>query len=353
MCARFNLPTARVRARGAHMRAHTHTHELVLRCGACSEYEVIITSFETLNIEHAAFRKFVWYYIIIDEAHRIKNENSVLARRVRALDSQFRLLLTGTPLQNNLHELWALLNFLLPEVFTSSDDFDSWFSSSGGMASDSDVVKKLHAILRPFLLRRLKVDVEHSLKPKIETKLFVGMTELQRRVYKSVLSKDATALNSIGGADRVRLLNILMQLRKACNHPYLFDGIEEGPPYMDGPHLWENSGKMLLLDKLLPKLQAQGSRVLIFTQMTRMLDMMEDYCRIRNYEYCRIDGNTSGEDRDSSMDEFNKPDSTKFCFLLSTRAGGLGINLYTADIVILYDSDWNPQMDLQAMDRAH
>jgi SWI/SNF-related matrix-associated actin-dependent regulator of chromatin subfamily A member 5 len=144
-----------------------------------------------------------------------------------------------------------------------------------------------------------------------------------------------------------------MQLRKVCNHPYLFDGAETGPPYVDGPHLWENSGKMLLLNKLLSKLKERGSRVLIFCQMTRVLDILEDYCRLTGHEYCRIDGNTDGEKRDSQMDEFNEDNSSKFVFLLSTRAGGLGINLATADIVILYDSDWNPQVDLQAMDRAH
>ena len=152
------------------------------------------------------------------------------------------------------------------------------------------------------------------------------------------------SINSLGGPDKVRLLNILMQLRKVCNHPYLFEGAEEGPPFVDGPHLWNNCGKMSLLDKLLPKLQAQGSRVLIFSQMTRMLDILEDYLRAKQYLYCRIDGSTDGEARDSAMDDFNAEGSDKFCFLLSTRAGGLGINLATADTVVLYDSDWNPQV---------
>jgi len=195
--------------------------------------------------------------------------------------------------------------------------------------------------------------VERSLLPKIETKLFVPMTPLQRTWYKTLLSKDVAAFNAIGGPDKTRLLNMLMQLRKVCNHPYLFDGVEPGPPYEDGPHLWESSAKMTLLNKLLPKLQAAGSRVLIFSQMTRMLDILEDYCRLKEYEYCRIDGDTAGTDRDAAMDAYNEPGSSKFVFLLSTRAGGLGINLYTADVVILYDSDWNPQADLQAMDRAH
>ena len=298
-----------------------------------------------------AFKKFSWYYVIIDEAHRIKNENSLLARRVRELNSAYRLLLTGTPLQNSLHELWALLNFLLPDVFASADDFDTWFKP--GAAADQDVIRKLHGILRPFLLRRLKVDVERSLPPKTETKLFIGLSQLQKQWYKAILSKDAPALNQMGGPERTRLLNTLMQLRKVCNHPYLFDGAEPGPPFADGPHLWENCGKMVLLDKLLPKLEAQGSRVLIFSQMTRMLDILEDYTRLKGWQYCRIDGNTAGDERDRQMEEFNAPNSKQFVFLLSTRAGGLGINLATADVVVLYDSDWNPQADLQAMDRAH
>ena len=282
----------------------------------------------------------------------IKNEKSVLSRTVRLLNSAYRLLLTGTPLQNNLHELWALLNFILPEVFGTSDDFDLVFSGNSGL-SDDDKIRKLHAILRPFMLRRLKTDVAKALPPKSEMKLYTPLTPLQKQLYKNVLNKDAIALNAIGGADRSRLLNTLMQLRKVCNHPYLFDGIEPGPPYEDGPHLWQSCGKMVLLDKLLPKLRAQGSRVLIFSQMTRVLDILEDYMRLRAMAYCRIDGNTAGEDRDRYMEEYNAPGSEKFAFLLSTRAGGLGINLQTADVVILYDSDWNPQADLQAMDRAH
>jgi hypothetical protein len=221
----------------------------------------------------------------------------------------------------------------------------------GGKEGEAEVVQQLHKVLRPFLLRRLKSDVEKSLPPKKETILKIGMSDMQRKYYAALLQKDMDAVT--GGADRSRLLNIVMQLRKCCNHPYLFQGAEPGPPYLTGEHLIENSGKLVLLDKLLPKLKSRDSRVLIFSQMTRAIDILEDYCVYRGFKYCRIDGNTSGEDRESQIDEFNAPGSEKFVFLLSTRAGGLGINLYTADIVVLYDSDWNPQMDLQAMDRAH
>jgi len=316
------------------------------------KFDVLVTSYEGILKEKGSLGRIDWKYLIIDEAHRIKNENSSLSKVVRVMKTEHRVLITGTPLQNNLHELWALLNFLLPEIFGDAEQFDEWFNVSGEKGQEN-VVKKLHTVLRPFMLRRVKKDVACSVPPKKETKLFIGLTPMQQQWYKKILTKDAHELNSLGGPNKVRLLNILMQLRKVCNHPYLFDGAEPGPPYTDGPHLWENSGKLSLLHKLLPKLKAKGSRVLIFTQMTRVLDILEDYMRLQQYQYCRIDGNTDGESRDDQMDEFNAEGSPKFCFLLSTRAGGLGINLATADIVILYDSDWNPQVDLQAMDRAH
>lgn len=348
------------------------------------DFDVCLTSYDICLLEKTHLKKFAWQYIVIDEAHRIKNENSQLSQIIRAFNSKNRLLITGTPLQNNLHELWALLNFLLPDVFSSSEDFDSWFENQGG---DQDkVVQQLHKVLRPFLLRRIKSDVEKSLLPKKEINLYVGLTPMQRQWYQRILEKDIDAVNGAAGNKRegkTRLLNIVMQLRKCCNHPYLFDGAEPGPPYTTEQHIIDNAGKMVVLDKLLKRMKEQGSRVLLFSQMSRVLDILEDYCVFRGYgkflsrnntlvtlskalkfspltlftapilEYCRIDGQTNHEDRVTAIDEYNKPDSSKFIFLLTTRAGGLGINLVTADIVILYDSDWNPQVDLQAQDRAH
>ncbi|KAJ3067223.1 hypothetical protein HDU98_009590 [Podochytrium sp. JEL0797] len=319
------------------------------------DFEVCVTSYEMCLLEKSAMRKVTWECLVIDEAHRIKNENSSLSQIVREFNCRNRLLITGTPLQNNLHELWALLNFLLPDIFSSSEDFDEWFQSQNG---DQDlVVQQLHKVLRPFLLRRIKMDVEKSLLPKKRINLYVGMSTMQRKWYQKLLEKDIDAVNgSVGGrkdAGKTRLQNIVMQLRKCCNHPYLFDGAEPGPPFTTDEHLVENAGKMAILDKLLVRLKASGSRVLLFSQMSRMLDILEDYCVFREFDYCRIDGNTAHEDRISSIDEYNAPDSKKFIFLLTTRAGGLGINLATADIVVMYDNDWNPQVDLQAEDRAH
>lgn len=266
----------------------------------------------------------------------------MLSQIVRIFDSRGRLLITGTPLQNNLHELWALLNFLLPDVFSDVSDFDAWFEKQGdtsdsavkadaveataGSSADAPaeakaddeasnkVVKQLHAVLRPFLLRRVKMDVEKSLLPKKEVNVYVGMTELQRKWYKMILEKDIDAVNGASGKKegKTRLQNIVMQLRvrsylvhndptsradvcracrqKCCNHPYLFDGAEPGPPFTTDEHLVEAAGKMLVLDKLLKNLKAKGSRVLIFSQMSRVLDILEDFCLFREYrELCPSD----------------------------------------------------------------
>ena len=333
--------------------AKDERHQLINDRLIDEKFDVCITSYEMILREKAHLKKFAWEYIIIDEAHRIKNEESSLAQIIRLFNSRNRLLITGTPLQNNLHELWALLNFLLPDVFGDSEAFDQWFS---GQNEDQDtVVQQLHRVLRPFLLRRVKSDVEKSLLPKKEINLYIGMSEMQVRWYKKILEKDIDAVNGAAGKkeSKTRLLNIVMQLRKCCNHPYLFEGAEPGPPYTTDEHLVYNAGKMIMLDKILTRMKKQGSRVLIFSQMSRVLDILEDYCVFREHKYCRIDGSTAHEDRIAAIDEYNKPGSEKFIFLLTTRAGGLGINLTTADIVILYDSDWNPQADLQAMDRAH
>uniref|UniRef100_A0A1I7YKY5 Helicase ATP-binding domain-containing protein n=1 Tax=Steinernema glaseri TaxID=37863 RepID=A0A1I7YKY5_9BILA len=282
------------------------------------DFDAVLTTYEMVLKTIGTLKKFVWKYLVIDEAHRIKNEKSKL--------SEF--------------------------MFTSADDFDSWFSDSS-MFNNSSLVQRLHQVLKPFLLRRLKSDVEKSLLPKKELKIYVGLSKMQREWYTKILMKDLDVVNGAGKLEKARLMNILMHLRKCCNHPYLFDGAEPGPPYTTDQHLVDNSGKMVLLDKLLKKLKEQGSRVLIFSQMARMLDMLEDYCWWRQYAYCRLDGSTAHEDRQRAIDEYNREGSEKFVFMLTTRAGGLGINLTSADVVIIYDSDYNPQMDLQAMDRAH
>jgi SWI/SNF-related matrix-associated actin-dependent regulator of chromatin subfamily A member 5 len=328
-----------------------------------NKYNVLLTTFDMAMIESGLLKKYDWHLLIVDEAHRLKNENSKLFKELNQLKTRARLLLTGTPLQNNLHELWALLYFLLPDIFNSAAEFDSFFEVKNE-EQEAEFLHKLHRvyclsifilmckILKPFLLRRLKSDVAKTLPPKKEYLLYVGMTKMQKSVYRSILMKDIDAIQGQTG-ERTRLLNIMMQLRKAANHPYLFEGVEDRSLPVYGEHLVVNSGKMILLDGLIKRLLSQDSRILIFSQMARVLDILEDYCIFREFPHCRIDGSTSSEDRESQIEEFNRERSPKKIFLLTTRAGGLGINLYTADIVVIFDSDWNPQADLQAQDRAH
>ena len=328
------------------------------------KFDVCVTSYEMVIKEQGAFRKYAWRYLIVDEAHRMKNEESKLSQVLRSFESHSRLLITGTPMQNNLHELWALLNFLLPDIFASYEQFNEWFDISDKKVEE-EVISQLHKVLKPFLLRRVKADVEGSIPPKKELVVYTRLAGMQKDQYKKILMRDVDALYQSSGAaltqNKSRLLNLVMQLRKCCNHPYLFEGAEDKSLDPFGDHLIKNSGKMMVLDKLLLRLKKEGSRVLIFSQMTRVLDLLEDYAILRqrsgdDFRYCRIDGSTGGADRQDAIDAFNGKDmkgTDIFLFLLSTRAGGLGINLQTADAVVIYDSDWNPQADLQAMDRAH
>ena len=230
--------------------------------------------------------------------------------------------------------------------------FSEQSNGADGATGQGRGLAELQGLLAPLMLRRVKQDVECELKPKIEINVYLPLSPMQVELYASILKKDIGVVSGTEG-DKSRLLNMVMQLRKGCNHPYLFAGMEPGPPYTEGEHLIENSGKMRALDALLQKLLAEGSRALIFSQMTRMLDIIQDYCVYRGLSFCRIDGTTVGAERQAQIQEFQKPGSSVFLFLLSTRAGGQGVNLQAADKVILYDSDWNPQMDVQAMDRAH
>lgn len=311
-------------------------------------YDVVLTTYEMCLFARNYFKDVNWSYIVIDEAHRLKNENSQLSKIVRIFKFRHRLLLTGTPLQNNIHELWALLNFIVPDFFSNSEKFEDYVLNAD---KEEKSIEKLRNVLQLFFLRREKIDVEKSLMAKKHVNIYCPLSGMQRDWYKSILKRDLSSVYLDKGI-KTTLLNIVMQLKKCCNHPYLFEGAEP-EPFETGEHLIHNSGKMVILDKLLASLKSKGSRVLIFSQMSQMLDILEDYAIYRDYTYCRIDGKTSSEDRTTAIEEYNAPDSDKFLFLLTTRAGGLGINLYTADTVILFDSDWNPQADLQAQDRAH
>lgn len=224
--------------------------------------------------------------------------------------------------------------------------------------SKEDQVKKLHDLLGPHLLRRLKTDVLKGIPAKSEFIVRVDLATIQKKYYKYILTRNFEALNAKGSGHQVSLVNIMMDLKKCCNHPYLIPrAAVEAPKLPNGIYeinaLVKACGKLILLQKMLRKLYDQGHRVLIFSQMTKMLDILEDFLEGEGYKYERIDGSITGSLRQEAIDRFNAPSAQQFCFLLSTRAGGLGINLATADTVIIYDSDWNPHNDIQAFSRAH
>ena len=441
-----------------------------LRNPSSKDFPVICTSYEICMNDRKHLSHFGWKFIIIDEGHRIKNMNCKLIRELQSYQSANRLLITGTPLQNNLAELWALLHFLMPSIFNNFESFESWFDFSalkekGGaeqiLSEDrqKNLVTSLHAVLKPFLLRRIKADVETSLPKKREYVLYAPLTQTQRELYQEILdgnsraylenklvesisrsatpgstrnssrkrkaaseattpqkstktSRASTPATGTASTTRARkakknqqyeelsdtkyfqqledepssptseaseeedeeqtersktlalakreiahkkLLNPIMQLRQCCNSPhnfyYPFDLSDNTP--VDETLVTE-SGKMLLLDRLLPELIQKGHKILIFSQFKTQLDLLETYCEeLRGWPTCRIDGSIAQSDRQEQILAFNEPDSETRIFLLSTRAGGQGINLAAADTVLLFDSDWNPQQDLQAQDRAH
>ncbi|GLE01327.1 hypothetical protein PINS_up010157 [Pythium insidiosum] len=320
------------------------------------KFHVLVTTYEVAIKDIGLLSKIRWRCLVVDEAHRLKNQSSRLVEQLRGLRRDHCVLLTGTPLQNKTEELWALLNFLDGQSFPSVSDFLAQF----GDLHDAQQVADLHKMLKPYLLRRVKEDVEKSLPPKEETIIEVELTPVQKQWYRAIYERNTAFLSRGGNPQNVpNLMNVMMELRKCCNHPYLNNGVEErlveGLTTDRERHemLVKCCGKMVLLDKLLPRLKDGGHKVLIFSQMVRVLDILEDYLRALGYLYERLDGNIRGNDRQAAVDRFVKPEYNRFVMLLSTKAGGLGLNLTAADTVVIFDSDWNPQNDLQAQARAH
>ncbi|XP_069687037.1 lymphocyte-specific helicase-like [Periplaneta americana] len=383
---------------------------------------VVLTSYE-IPLRDKILRKIKWSYIIVDEGHRLKNYKCMLARELKEYRTGNRLLLTGTPLQNNLSELWSLLNFLLPEIFDDLAVFEAWFDVSELQHSESNekiieqekqksVLSVMHQILTPFLLRRVKADVALNIPPKKELLVYAPMSPVQLDLYRATVEHNYSKLfrkseesliipdqpdgkrakrkiaskrksyaydivNSDDEFDEdsnpgskydiiindkedkdykilLKMLHPMMQLRKIVNHPYLvhFPLVPGKKELRVDEELINKSGKLLVLDAMLVKLKERGHKILLFSTFTTLLDLLEEYVQMRDYRYVRLDGNVKLEDRQERIKLFNT-DPDLFIFLISTRAGGLGINLTSADTVIIYDSDWNPQVDLQAQDRCH
>lgn len=321
-------------------------------------FQVLITSYEAIWKDFRFLSSFKWEVIVIDEGHRLKNDEAKFFNFLSRYNKDaYKLILTGTPLQNSIQELFCLMNYLKPEEFDNVDNFLAEFED----VEKKDQINKLHNMLGMYMLRRVKADVlKGKIPPKAELIVRIELSQEQKRLYRCILNKETDQLNTenrrMCGA--FSAAGALMHLRKLCNHPYIFPRpAEEAPKNKNGVYkqkaLVAACGKFKVLQKMLIKLKKRGHRVLLFSQMTRMLDIIEHFLENSGYGYERIDGNITGALRQQAIDRFNSGNSESFLFLLSTRAGGLGINLATADTIIIYDSDWNPHNDIQAFSRAH
>ncbi|KAG2245906.1 hypothetical protein Bca4012_091177 [Brassica carinata] len=317
------------------------------------KFNVLLTTYEMVLADSSHLRGVPWEVLVVDEGHRLKNSESKLFSLLNTFSFQHRVLLTGTPLQNNIGEMYNLLNFLQPSSFPSLSSFEDKFHD----LTSAEKVEELKKLVAPHMLRRLKKDAMQNIPPKTERMVPVELTSIQAEYYRAMLTKNYKILRNIGkGVAQQSMLNIVMQLRKVCNHPYLIPGTEPESGSLEFLHDMriKASAKLTLLHSMLKVLHKEGHRVLIFSQMTKLLDILEDYLNVefgpRTFE--RVDGSVAVADRQAAIARFNQ-DKNRFVFLLSTRACGLGINLATADTVIIYDSDFNPHADFQAMNRAH
>lgn len=320
---------------------------------AAYKFNVLLTTYEMVLADSSHLRGVPWEVLVVDEGHRLKNSGSKLFSLLNTFCFQHRVLLTGTPLQNNIGEMYNLLNFLQPSSFPSLTSFEENFND----LSTAEKVDELKKLVAPHMLRRLKKDAMQNIPPKTERMVPVELSSIQAEYYRAMLTKNYQILRNIGkGVAQQSMLNIVMQLRKVCNHPYLIPGTEPDSGSVEFLHEMriKASAKLTLLHSMLKILHREGHRVLIFSQMTKLLDILEDYLNIefgpKTYE--RVDGSVGVADRQTAIARFNQ-DKSRFVFLLSTRSCGLGINLATADTVIIYDSDFNPHADIQAMNRAH
>ncbi|KAL8763042.1 MAG: hypothetical protein Q9184_001069 [Pyrenodesmia sp. 2 TL-2023] len=334
-------------------------YELFPEKGKDLKCHVVVTSYDAAQDDEfrKVFRGIHWQALIVDEGQRLKSDKNILYNALSNLNAAFKVLLTGTPLQNNARELFNLLQFL--DASVNAAELEQEYTEL-----TKENVPRLHELLRPFFLRRTKAQVLTFLPAMAQIIVPVTLTVLQKKLYKSILARNPDLLKAIFGGtsralaktERASLNNILMQLRKCLCHPFVYNQeIEERSSNLMVSHrnLVEASSKLQLLELMLPKLQERGHRVLIFSQFLNMLDIVEDFLDGLGLFHQRLDGSMGSLEKQKRIDQFNAPDSRLFAFLLSTRAGGVGINLATADTVIILDPDFNPHQDIQALSRAH
>ncbi|KAF4669597.1 choline dehydrogenase 7 [Perkinsus chesapeaki] len=355
----------------------------------CPKFDVVVTSYEIFlacssRSGLTSLTNYDWRVVVLDEGHRVKNHLSHSTKALtHIVNVQHTVILTGTPIQNNLKELWSILHLVDKKRFPTyeeveaelrKDDTEEEGRSTEGTPSLEQDKKSEHdsaaanldldkvtEVLRPYMLRRYKSDAMKKVPPKLEHIIEVEFTTLQRKVYKSVYDKKIYGLVR-GKGGKSMLNNIAMELRKCCAHPYLITGVEESHLEALGvepdsniamQNLTEMSGKFVFLEKLIPQLRERGEKLLIFSQFKIVLDIIEDWLIWKKLPVERLDGSVSGPKRQAAIDRFNDKKHDSFAFLLTTRAGGVGINLTSASVVVIYDSDWNPQNDNQAQARCH
>ncbi|KAF4988974.1 hypothetical protein FGRMN_9447 [Fusarium graminum] len=342
---------------GREPQALAYKYELFPNGSADMKAHVVIMSYDSAQdpATKNLFKSINWAGLVVDEGQRLKNDQNLLYVALRSMRIPFRLLLTGTPLQNNKRELFNLLQFI--DDKQNAAELDAEYA-----VLDKETLPKLHNKIRPYFLRRTKAGVLKFLPPMTQIILPVTMTVIQEKLSKSIMAKNPELIRAMfsnskmNKKERGSLNNILMQLRKCLCHPFMYsEAIEER--HHDNTVLQRNlveaSSKLILLRTMLPKLQERGHRVLIFSQFLQQLDIIEDFLGGLGFDFRRLDGSISSLEKQRRIDAFNAPDSPIFAFLLSTRAGGVGINLATADTVIILDPDFNPHQDIQALSRAH
>ncbi|PWN49331.1 hypothetical protein IE53DRAFT_380642 [Violaceomyces palustris] len=327
---------------------------------------VVVASDSSVRLDSLPLRKVGrWEMLIVDEGQNLKSGESHLFHRLNELEVEHRIIMTGTPLNNNIGELFNLLNWLQPggewkEIKELKKRYE---------VLTPELIEELQPRLKPYFLRRIKAEVL-DLPPKTELIVPSSMRPIQKRIYRSILENNIEDIQALSEGKNMRkgkkkaaitnLNNVLMQLRKCIQHPYLIapdletkEGEAGYEASWEHQRLVDASAKLCLLQRLLPKLKARGHRVLLFSQFVINLDIVEGFLEEEGYKFLRLDGSVGTKQRQKGIDAFNAENSEYFIYLLSTRAGGVGINLATADTVIIFDPDFNPHVDMQAIARAH